>query len=132
MNKLTTLDALVEKAGGVASIAFGEGGIVRKPLAAAAALGLSALPPRKLFALLGGPEVDLLIGMGKAAELMFAYVGMDAIGLAPNFRRAREQGSLSVTETSEYLFLAGARGVGSRRAVPANPVWSRYGRADQA
>jgi glutaconate CoA-transferase subunit A len=125
MNKVTTLDALVERAGGAASIAFGGGGIVRKPLAAAAAIAASDLPPVKLYALLGGPEVDLMIAFDKVADLTFAYLGLDSVGLAPNFRRAREQGSLPVTESSEYLFLAGLEA--SARDVPFLPTRSGLG-----
>jgi glutaconate CoA-transferase, subunit A len=125
MHKVTTLDALVERAGGAASVAFGGGGIVRKPLAAAAAIAASDLPPMSVCTLLGGPEVDLLIAAEKVADLTFAYVGLDSVGLAPNFRRAREQGQLPVTESSEYLFLAGLEA--SARDVPFLPTRSGLG-----
>jgi glutaconate CoA-transferase subunit A len=55
---------------------------------------------------LGGPEIDLLIGAGKIRHLAFAYVGFDALGLAPNFRKARETGALGITEYSEGLMLS--------------------------
>jgi glutaconate CoA-transferase, subunit A len=125
MNKVTTLEALVEQADAAGSLAFGGGGIVRKPLAAAAALAASNLTPKPLYALLGGPEVDLMIGLGKISHLTFAYIGMDSVGLAPNFRRARESGSLPVTESSEYLFLSGLEA--SARAVPFLPTRSGLG-----
>ena len=125
MNKVTTLDALVERASAAASVAFGGGGIVRKPMAAAAAIALADLRPRRLYALLGGPEVDLLVGLAKVSDLTFAYVGLDAVGLAPNFRRARERGALPVTESSEYLFLAGLEA--SARGVPFLPTRSGLG-----
>jgi glutaconate CoA-transferase, subunit A len=125
VNKVTALDALVDRAYDADSIAFGGGGLIRKPLAAAAAMAASDLPAKKLCALLGGPEIDLLIGLDKVSELMFAYIGLDSVGLAPNFRRARERGLLSVTESSEYLFLAGLEA--SARGVPFLPTHSGLG-----
>jgi glutaconate CoA-transferase subunit A len=125
MNKVATLDDLVGALSGAETVSFGGGGIVRKPMAAAAAMGLSSAAPKSVMALLGGPEIDLLIGMGKVKDLLFAYVGLDSAGLAPNFRRARETGRLAVTESSEYLFLSGLEA--SARGVPFLPSVSGLG-----
>lgn len=107
------LAALVAAIGDGASIAFGGGGLQRKPMAAAKAIGASALKDLEVISMLGGPEVDLLIGLGKVRLLRFAFVGFDAYGLAPNFRKARETGTLPIVEYSEattlLAFEAGAR-----------------------
>lgn len=89
-----------------ARIAFGGGGIQRKPMAAAAAIARSALTDLDLVSFLGGPEVDLLIGLGRARQLECAFVGFDAYGLAPCFRAAREAGTLRLVEYSEATMLA--------------------------
>lgn len=125
MDKVGTIEDLVENVREAETVAFGGGGLVRKPMSAAAAVGLSDVSARSLCSLLGGPEVDLLIGCGKVRDLHFAYVGLDSIGLAPNFRKARESGSLDVIESSEYLVLAGLEA--SARGVPFLPTHSGLG-----
>lgn len=46
----------------------------------------------------GGLNIDLLIGAGAAARLHFAQVVLDEFGMAPNFRRAVESGTLECRE----------------------------------
>jgi glutaconate CoA-transferase subunit A len=125
MDKVRAMAALVDAVGTARTISFGGGGLVRKPMAAAAAIGLSSVEPLDLCVLLGGPEVDVLIGMGKVRRLHFAFVGLGPIGLAPNFRRARENGGLEVIEASEYLILAGLEA--AARGVPFLPTRSGLG-----
>lgn len=125
MDKLRTLDDLVERARDVGSLSFGGGGLVRKPMSAAAAIGMSDISPKSVKALLGGAEVDLLIGTGKVRDLHFAFIGMDSVGLAPNFRKARESGGLPIVEGSEYLVLAALEA--SARGVSFLPTKSGLG-----
>jgi glutaconate CoA-transferase subunit A len=103
--KRIDLDALVAMIGQDDVIAFGGGGLQRKPMAAAAAIGRSKLTGLDVVSFLGGPEVDLLIGLGKVKRLHFAFVGFDSFGLAPNFRNARQRGEIEVVEYSEGLML---------------------------
>jgi glutaconate CoA-transferase subunit A len=109
MDKTLTLAELAARVSGAGSLAFGGGGLQRKPMAAACAIALSDTAPLHLVSLLGGPETDLLIGAGKASRLSFAYVGFDTYGLAPNLRKAREAGTLEVVEYSEATMLAAFR-----------------------
>jgi glutaconate CoA-transferase subunit A len=106
MDKRLTLTELVAAIAPGQSIAFGGGGLQRKPMAAVKAIAASALTDIPVISYLGGPEVDLLIGLGKVRSLAFAFVGFDAYGLAPNFRKAREAGTLDVIEYSEATMLA--------------------------
>ncbi len=101
-----TMEAFVASLDPGVRIAFGGGGIQRKPMAAAKALARSGLSDLDLVTFLGGPEIDLLIGLGRARRLAFAFVGFDAYGLAPCFRAAREAGKLPVIEYSEATMLA--------------------------
>jgi len=41
---------------------------------------------------IGGPDVEVLLATGKVRRLIYAYVGFEVFGLAPWFRRTREQG----------------------------------------
>ena len=125
MDKRRTFDDLVERVRGVDSLSFGGGGLVRKPMSAAAAIGISDVPSKSVKSLLGGAEVDLLIGTGKVRDLHFAFIGMDSVGLAPNFRKARESGALPIVEGSEYLVLAALEA--SARGVSFLPTKSGLG-----
>ena len=123
MDKTMDWARLVELAGAAGSIAFGGGGVQRKPMTAARRIAASAIGPRTVVSMLGGPETDLLIGAGKVDRLLFAFVGFDAYGLAPNFRAARESAALEVVEYSEGTMLA-AYDAGAR-ALPFLPT--RFG-----
>ena len=48
-----------------------------------------------------GIDMDLLIGAGCVETVETSYVGLGSFGLAPNFRRAAEQGRIKVIEHSE-------------------------------
>ena len=106
MTKTITLAKALAAVAPGSSVAFGGGGIQRKPMAAARALAAADVGDLTVVAMLGGPDVDLLIGAGKVRELQFAFVGFDAFGLAPHFRKARESGSISVVEYSEATIIA--------------------------
>ena len=100
------MEAFIASLASGANIAFGGGGIQRKPMAAAHSIARSGLQDLDLVSFLGGPEIDLLIGLGRARRLAFAFVGFDAYGLAPCFRAAREAGTLPIVEYSEATMLA--------------------------
>lgn len=106
MKKTVTLAQALAAVSSGSSVAFGGGGIQRKPMAVARALATADLDDLTVVTMLGGPETDLLIGAGKVRELRFAFVGFDAFGLAPHFRKAREAGSISVVEYSEATIIA--------------------------
>jgi glutaconate CoA-transferase subunit A len=48
-----------------------------------------------------GIDMDLLIGAGCVETVETSYIGLGSFGLAPNFRRAAEQGRVKVIEHSE-------------------------------
>lgn len=106
MTKTITLAKAITAVNSGSSVAFGGGGIQRKPMAAARALAATDVANLTIVAMLGGPEVDLLIGAGKVRELQFAFMGFDAFGLAPHFRKAREAGNILAVEYSEATIIA--------------------------
>lgn len=114
MNKIRTFSDFVDDVARAPSLAIGGGGLQRKPMAAVRALARSAVEGLHLIDFLGGPDVDALVGTGKVRRLTFAFVGFDAFGLAPNFRKARESGALEIVEWSEATFLAGLEAGGKR------------------
>jgi glutaconate CoA-transferase subunit A len=62
-----------------------------------------------------GIDFDLLVGAGCARIVETSFVGISGFGLARNFRRAAEAGSIEIRELSEIsgldMFRAGAMGV---------------------
>jgi glutaconate CoA-transferase subunit A len=124
MDKRITMSALVSSLRPGDLVAFGGGGLLgsldRKPMAAAKAIGANGPSELRIVTFLGGAEVDLLIGLGKVSRLSFSYMGIDFFGLAPNFRRARETGTLEVVEYSEFMILTGLDATAKR--VPFLPT----------
>ena len=123
VSKRIGLEEMVASIGKDDLVAIGGGGIQRKPVAAAAAIARSGLKDLDIASFLGGPEVDLLIGLGKVRRLHFAFVGFDAFGLAPNFRAARQRGDIEIVEYSEGLMMAAYEAAAKR--LPFLP--SRFG-----
>lgn len=107
MNKVVTADDVVSEIRDGATIAIGGSSLSRKPMALVRALARSDRRNLRLIVNVGGPEVDLLIGTGKIAEVIFAFVGFEVMGLAPHFRRARQDGSVRFQEWTEFTVMAG-------------------------
>lgn len=121
---LASLEDVVERARDVARrgglLAFGGSGLHRKPLAAAEAIARAGVSGLSVLAPLGGPEVDLLVARGLVRRVVFSYVGFEFLGVAPHFRRAREDSALDAEEWSEFGILAGLRA--AALGLPFHPV----------
>jgi glutaconate CoA-transferase subunit A len=107
MSKVLTTDDVVARIPDGALVAIGGSSLSRKPMALVRALARSDRRDLRLIVNVGGPEVDLLIGTGKVAEVIYAFVGFEVMGLAPHFRRARQDGSVRFQEWSEFTIMAG-------------------------
>jgi glutaconate CoA-transferase, subunit A len=63
----------------------------------------------------GGYPIDMLIGANMVKKVYSAYIGLDYVGMAPNFRRYAEAGKLNVVDLDELGLLqavkAGQMGV---------------------
>jgi glutaconate CoA-transferase subunit A len=67
-----------------------------------------------------GLEVDMLIAAGAVREVVTPYVGAEGIAaVGPAFRRAAQDGSISVYEIDEAMYYAGLRA--SAQRLPFNP-----------
>jgi len=73
-----------------------------------------------LCTFVGGIEVDMLIGAGCISEIRACFVGMEIFGMAPNYRKAVESGSIKVSEESEATIALGLRA--SYLKVPFMPL----------
>lgn len=107
MSKVLASDDVVARIPDGALVAIGGSSLSRKPMALVRALARSDRRDLRLIVNVGGPEVDLLIGTGKVAEVIYAFVGFEVMGLAPHFRRARQDGSVRFQEWSEFTIMAG-------------------------
>ncbi|MFX1454005.1 MAG: CoA transferase subunit A [Promethearchaeota archaeon] len=68
----------------------------------------------------GGLDVDMLIAGECISEVRSCFVGMEIFGMAPNYRKAVETGSIKVSEESEATIALGLRA--SYLKVPFMPL----------
>ncbi len=106
-SKQVSLEEAVAQIPDGATVAIGGSSLSRKPMALVRALARSSVRDLDLVVDVGGPDIDLLIGCNKVRRLRYAYVGFELLGLAPHFRRARQEGSLEFEEWTEYTVMAG-------------------------
>ncbi len=107
MNKVMSTDDVIAQIPDGALVAIGGSSLSRKPMALVRALARSDRKNLRVIVNVGGPEVDLLLGTGKIAELIYAFVGFEVMGLAPHFRKARQEGTVKFQEWTEYTVMAG-------------------------
>ncbi len=107
MNKLRSLEELASQIPDGATVAIGGSSLSRKPMALVRALARTGVRGLRLIVDVGGPEVDLLMGVGAVSEVIYAFVGFEFLGLAPHFRAARQRGQIRFQEWSEYTVMAG-------------------------
>ena len=113
MNKQIGLDAVAGLIRDGMTLGIGGWGPRRKPMALVRAILGSDVKDLTVVAY-GGPEVGMLCAAGKVKKLVYGFVSMDAIPLEPYFRKAREAGTLAVSELDEGLLQWGLRAAGMR------------------
>jgi glutaconate CoA-transferase subunit A len=122
MSKVTTPDEAVADIPDGATIALGGVHSHNGPLALVHALirkgarDLTLIPTPS-----AGLPVDLLIAAGCVARLHVSYVGLEFLGLAPNFRRAAEAGTIEIVEGDEAWIVFGLRAGAARLPFLALP-----------
>jgi glutaconate CoA-transferase subunit A len=84
-------------------VALGGLAVNQHPMAATREIARAGRRGLVLVGCLNGIEADLLIGAGCVDAIETSYVGLEEFGLAPNFRRAVEEGRVRVAEFSELL-----------------------------
>ncbi|WP_338889078.1 CoA transferase subunit A [Rhodococcus sovatensis] len=95
------------------TIGVGGWGSRRKPMALIRQILRSDVDDLTVVAF-GGPEVGLLCAAGKVRRVIYGFVSLDSIALDPNFRAAREAGSIECTEYDEGMFVTALRAGASR------------------
>jgi glutaconate CoA-transferase subunit A len=68
-----------------------------------------------------GLWVDMLIASGAVAKLYVSYIGLEFLGLAPNFRRAAQANAVQIVEADEPTIFHGLRAAASGLPFVAFP-----------
>jgi len=114
------LDRVIADIGHGAFIALGGYHDYRHPLALVRAIVRAGLRNLTVLAPSGSIDVDLLVGVGAVKRLIGGRVAFGILGLAPNFRRAMEQGRLEFVEVDNVVIMRGLEA--SYRKVPYVPA----------
>lgn len=101
-------------------IGFGGLSFWRKPVAACREIIRQSKKNLKLCTFVGGIEIDMLIAAGCASEVKSCFVGMEMFGMAPNYRKAVEDGSIKISEETEGSIVLGLKA--SYLKVPFMPL----------
>jgi len=121
-DKLVSLEEAISEIGDGSLLGLGGRTLHRAPMAAVREIvrqGLRGLGVVKTGA--GGLDVDLLAGAGALSWAIFGSITLEPpFGLAPNFRRAIENGRLKPVEHTCYTMIMGLRA--SAFGVPFMPV----------
>ncbi|MFI1537044.1 CoA transferase subunit A [Streptomyces anandii] len=123
-DKTMTADEAVSRLCSGMTLGIGGWGSRRKPMALVRALLRSGVTDLTLVSC-GGPDVGMLAAAGRVRRLVTAFVTLDSVPLEPNYRAARESGSLELTEVDEAMFLWGLRAAANR--LPFLPVRAGIG-----
>ena len=109
-SKLLDLEEAARLVPDGARIGFGgSNALWRRPMSFTRELDASGRTGLHFFNMIGGPEVDLLLGAGVVASTNCCYVGLDEIGHAPHFQAAARAGTPTIVEYSEFSFMASLR-----------------------
>jgi glutaconate CoA-transferase subunit A len=84
------------------TIGIGGWGSRRKPMALVRALARAGLTDLTVVSF-GGPDVGLLIAAGAVRRVVCGFVSLDSIPLEPHYRRARQAGTIELTEFDEGM-----------------------------
>lgn len=125
-DRITDLEGLVEHVESGHVLAVGGGLSSREPMAALRALIRAGRRDLTVVGSAHGIDIDLLCGAGAVAESQESYVGFEQdFGLAPNYRRACEQGAVRVQDGCCYTLVQQLRA--AIQGVPFLPLRSVRG-----
>jgi glutaconate CoA-transferase, subunit A len=120
-----TLDDAVAAVGDGATVALGGVRLQRRPMALVRALADAGRRDLRVIAFLGSLDVEVLLAADCVGELHSPGVSLDAAGLAPRYRAARQAGEPRFVEWSEGLMLTAIEA--ATRGVPSLPAWMGLG-----
>lgn len=101
------------------TVAVGGTGLSRKPMSLLWSLVDAGVRDLTVVSFLGSVDVELLLAVDAVRELHTAGVSLEAAGLAPAYRAARQEGTVRVVEWSEGSLHAALEA--TARGVPSLP-----------
>jgi len=112
-NKQLTLKEAVKLVRSGDTLAIGGNTLRRHPIAFIHEIIRNKITGLTLQCWVSGLDVDLLVGAGCVKKIEAAYVGLGPLGLAPNVRRAIQEGKIEYWDYSETSMIARFRAGGS-------------------
>ena len=106
------------------TIGIGGWGSRRKPMALVRAILRSPLRDLTVVSY-AGPDVGLLLASGQATRVVTGFASLDSIALEPHFRRARQAGTVELTELDEGMLHWGLLAAAHR--LPFLPIRAGLG-----
>jgi glutaconate CoA-transferase subunit A len=106
------------------TIGIGGWGSRRKPMALVRAILRSPLKNLTVVSY-AGPDVGLLVASGQAERVVTGFASLDSIALEPHFRRARQAGTVELTELDEGMLHWGLLAAAHR--LPFLPIRAGLG-----
>ena len=119
-----TPDEIVAELRDGMTIGIGGWGSRRKPMALVRAILRSPLKDLTIVSY-AGPDVGLLVASGQARRVVTGFASLDSIPLEPNFRRARQDGTVELTELDEGMLHWGLLAAAHR--LPFLPIRAGLG-----
>ena len=119
-----TPDEIVAELRDGMTIGIGGWGSRRKPMALVRAILRSPLRDLTIVSY-AGPDVGLLVASGQARRVVTGFASLDSIPLEPNFRRARQAGTIELTELDEGMLHWGLLAAAHR--LPFLPIRAGLG-----
>jgi glutaconate CoA-transferase subunit A len=109
-SKLASPEQVCELIKSQSKVIFGGNGVRGHPMGVIRELARRKVRGLQVVGYANGLDVDLLAGAGCIDHLVTSYVGLETFGLAPNFRRSAQEGTLKVLDYPELMerFWAGA------------------------
>src|SRR4051812_11609780 len=120
-SKLSSLENAIRLVADGDRLALGGNTIHRAPCAAVHELIRQNKRDLELVKTAGAYDVDVLIAAGAASSVSAGFIGYETVlGMAPNYRRAVENGTVEAKEHACYTVIAGLRA--AIQGVPFMPV----------
>ena len=119
-----TPDEIVAELRDGMTIGIGGWGSRRKPMALVRAILRAPLRDLTVVSY-AGPDVGLLVASGQATRVVTGFASLDSIALEPHFRRARQAGTVELTELDEGMLHWGLLAAAHR--LPFLPIRAGLG-----
>jgi len=125
-SKLVDLKEAVDMVKDGASLATGGAVFSNKPCAFVREVARKGIGNLSLFSsTLASYDADLLIGAGLVKKSYIPHISFEYLGLAPNYRKAAENGDIEIVECDARILFGGY--VATIEGLPSHPIISLKG-----